>query len=194
MVSQFCAFCLPLNRDTLEQGRKVTDTHRNPQTKVYRSKNSLKCLQSLTGKPVCLGIKLDFVLNNRTGPYSLKSTITGVGVRWPRAQRFYCLPLEDCPCESSQSCGFPHCPWRIFVISIFSCTMLYCYRKNPICQQFSALPNKGLLANGSEHSDNDPTLENTHPAVLYSSHSSIEWNRDNACFQTLEILCIPIKV
>lgn len=146
---------------------------------------------------MCLWIKLGIILNNRTSPYSLKPT-TIVGVRWLRAQRFCCLLLEDCPCEASQSCGFPHCPWRIFVISIFSCTMLYCYRKNPICQQFSALPNKGLLANGGEHSDNDPTSENTHPAVLYSSHSSIEWKKkkrkNNACFQTLEILCIPIKV
>lgn len=33
--------CLSLKRDKLEQGRKVTDTHRNSWTKVYRSKSCL---------------------------------------------------------------------------------------------------------------------------------------------------------
>jgi hypothetical protein len=57
------------------------------------------------------------------------------------------------------------------------------------------LPNKGLLANDGEHSANGQTLENTHPAESYSRHGSIEIKGgDNGSFQTLETLCIPIKV
>lgn len=39
---------LSLNRDKFDQGRKVTDTHRNPWTKVYRRKN---CLLNMPPEP-----------------------------------------------------------------------------------------------------------------------------------------------
>lgn len=65
------------SRDRLEQGRKVTDTHRNPQTRVCTSKNSLKCLQSLNEKRLPLWRKLDLVVNNLTGSRNLNSTMPG---------------------------------------------------------------------------------------------------------------------
>lgn len=66
------------------------------------------------GETPQLWIKLDIVLNNLTDPCNLKSTVTGVEVKWLRAPRL--SYFEDCPCESSPNCEFPYCPWRAFVI------------------------------------------------------------------------------
>lgn len=108
VLDNSCLIYQPRNRDRLEQGRKVTDTHRNPQTRVCTSKNSLQCLQSLNEKPLQLWRKLDIVVNNLTGSHNLKSTTKG-GVRWPRAPS---LPsdfsyLRTVPVDLLKTVNFP---------------------------------------------------------------------------------------
>lgn len=126
------------NRDRLEQERKVTDTHRNLRTKVYRSKNCLlNFFKEIYGhgkslklwiKPALFWIiseslqhKIHSKRNKRDdqGSKVFLFLIWGLSIWIVPKSWISRLPLE----------GFLY-------LGIFSCTILYSYRKNPIFQSF----------------------------------------------------------
>lgn len=137
MLDNSLPIYLSLNRDKFDQGRKVTNTHRNPWTKVYSSKN---CLLNLP--PESKGetlASLDKVRHCFEWPYrvlKLKIHNNRSGSEMTKNSEVFPTSYLRTVHVNLLKTGFPHCPWKVFVISIFSCTMLYCYRKNPICQQF----------------------------------------------------------